>query len=202
MLYRLNPSLDNNLDQYLYPIVAFPSPCRPNVNDLLWFDPQFPFPCRTTMKTSYRYTDTMDQKTNQGKYMSISQKQKLSSSHLKYRHHNVEVWIIKKHHQLLLRSQRQNEPEGCSLQPPCNPAGSHSVAPHTAASAPAESLSEKQILNLPRLTEPGILGSGPTNCLWRSPPGNSCWYCCCLVAKSCWTLCNPVDCSPPGSSVH
>ena len=26
--------------------------------------------------------------------------------------------------------------------------------------------------------------------------------CCCLVAKSCLTLCNPVDCSPPVSSVH
>ena len=25
---------------------------------------------------------------------------------------------------------------------------------------------------------------------------------CCLVAKSCPTLCNPVDYSPPGSSVH
>ena len=24
----------------------------------------------------------------------------------------------------------------------------------------------------------------------------------CLVAQSCRTLCNPVDCSPPGSSVH
>ena len=24
----------------------------------------------------------------------------------------------------------------------------------------------------------------------------------CLVAQSCLTLCNPVDCSPPGSSVH
>ena len=23
---------------------------------------------------------------------------------------------------------------------------------------------------------------------------------CCLVAKSCLTLCNPMDCSPPGSS--
>ena len=29
------------------------------------------------------------------------------------------------------------------------------------------------------------------------------WYkYCCLVAKSCLTLCNPMDCSPPGSSVH
>ena len=24
----------------------------------------------------------------------------------------------------------------------------------------------------------------------------------CLVTQSCPTLCNPVDCSPPGSSVH
>ena len=27
-------------------------------------------------------------------------------------------------------------------------------------------------------------------------------YCCCLVAKSCPTLCEPKDCSLPGSSVH
>ena len=26
--------------------------------------------------------------------------------------------------------------------------------------------------------------------------------CCCLIAKSFQTLCNPIDCSPPGSSVH
>ena len=26
--------------------------------------------------------------------------------------------------------------------------------------------------------------------------------CVCLVAQSCWTLCDPVDCSPPGSSAH
>ena len=25
---------------------------------------------------------------------------------------------------------------------------------------------------------------------------------CCLVAKSCPPLCDPMDCSPPGSSVH
>ena len=90
---------------------------------------------------------------------------------------------------------------GCSLQPRCNPAGSHSMALHPAASAVAESLLEKQILNLPRLTESEILGLGPTICLWRNPPGNSC--CCgCLVSKSCQTLCNPVDCGPPDSSVH
>ena len=27
-------------------------------------------------------------------------------------------------------------------------------------------------------------------------------YCCCLVAKSCLTLWDPMDCSLPGSSVH
>ena len=26
--------------------------------------------------------------------------------------------------------------------------------------------------------------------------------CMCLVAQSCPTLCDPIDCSPPGSSVH
>ena len=26
--------------------------------------------------------------------------------------------------------------------------------------------------------------------------------CCCLITQSCLTLCNPMDCSPPGSSVH
>ena len=26
--------------------------------------------------------------------------------------------------------------------------------------------------------------------------------CCCWVTKSCPTFCNPMDCSPPGSSVH
>ena len=35
---------------------------------------------------------------------------------------------------------------------------------------------------------------------FTSLPGWDC--CCCLVAQSCLTLCDPVDCSPPGSSVH
>ena len=26
--------------------------------------------------------------------------------------------------------------------------------------------------------------------------------CACLIIQSCPTLCNPMDCSPPGSSVH
>ena len=29
-----------------------------------------------------------------------------------------------------------------------------------------------------------------------------CCCCCCIVAKSCPTLCNRMDCSPPGSCVH
>ena len=29
-----------------------------------------------------------------------------------------------------------------------------------------------------------------------------CCCCCCLIAQSCPTLCDPIDCSPPGSSVH
>ena len=38
-------------------------------------------------------------------------------------------------------------------------------------------------------------------------PGFESWFCyflavLCLVAQSCPTVCNPVDCSPPGSSVH
>ena len=29
-----------------------------------------------------------------------------------------------------------------------------------------------------------------------------CYICAASVAQSCLTLCDPVDCSPPGSSVH
>ena len=43
---------------------------------------------------------------------------------------------------------------------------------------------------------------------WQMPPathlskGNAQWWAECLVTQSCCTLCNPVDCSPPVSSVH
>ena len=34
-------------------------------------------------------------------------------------------------------------------------------------------------------------------------PESTVEYCyCCSVTKLCWTLCDPMDCSPPGSSVH
>ena len=29
-----------------------------------------------------------------------------------------------------------------------------------------------------------------------------CWYAMCLVAQLCLTLCDPMDCTPPDSSVH
>ena len=41
----------------------------------------------------------------------------------------------------------------------------------------------------------GACYGGPRNLLQSG-------LCCCLVPKSCLTLCNPMDCSPPGSSVH
>ena len=34
------------------------------------------------------------------------------------------------------------------------------------------------------------------------PSPASCRCCCCLVIRSCPTLCDPIDYSPPGSSVH
>ena len=33
-------------------------------------------------------------------------------------------------------------------------------------------------------------------------PEPSTSYCCCLVTKSCPSLCDPKDCSPPGASIH
>ena len=35
-----------------------------------------------------------------------------------------------------------------------------------------------------------------------NPQWVNCSCCCCIVAQSCLTLSNPMDCSPPGSSVH
>ena len=47
----------------------------------------------------------------------------------------------------------------------------------------------------------------PTNVSWQPPVYHTRGMCVCLcvcvpVAQSCLTLCHPVDCSPPGSSVH
>ena len=45
---------------------------------------------------------------------------------------------------------------------------------------------------------------GPSNCLLMPPKlsVSLCVYVCVFVTQSCLTLCNPMDCSPPGSSVH
>ena len=41
--------------------------------------------------------------------------------------------------------------------------------------------------------------------LYHFPPNEHCpvsYCCCCSVAKLCLTICDPMDCSPPSSSVH
>ena len=40
------------------------------------------------------------------------------------------------------------------------------------------------------------------DCTYKSPSLVPSTLCCCLVAKLCLTLCDPMDCSLPGSSVH
>ena len=54
---------------------------------------------------------------------------------------------------------------------------------------------------------PGIeLGPWQWKCwvliIGNSRPPCTCICYCCLVAKSCLTLCDPMDCGPPGSSIH
>ena len=56
--------------------------------------------------------------------------------------------------------------------------------------------------DLPPLPHPTLLGhprATELSCLWEPTAGS---HCCCLVAQSCLTLCNPMVCSLPGSSVH
>ena len=48
-----------------------------------------------------------------------------------------------------------------------------------------------------------LLQSMSSGCAKFSGCGSRALLCvCALVAQSCWTLCNTIDCSPPGSSVH
>ena len=52
-------------------------------------------------------------------------------------------------------------------------------------------------------TESETLMWAPAICVLPSPLGNSGAQCVCvLVTQSCLTLCNPMDCNGPGSSVH
>ena len=50
----------------------------------------------------------------------------------------------------------------------------------------------------------GILGISISHIWCDTERGLLCFilFSCCLLAKSCPTVCDPVDCSPPGSSVH
>ena len=53
-------------------------------------------------------------------------------------------------------------------------------------------------IELASLASPVLTGGFfTTSTAWEAPP-----YGCVLVAQSCPTLWNPMDCSPPGSSVH
>ena len=57
------------------------------------------------------------------------------------------------------------------------------------------------------LPDPGIEPRSPAlqaDSLPSEPPGEPCTstLCMCLVTQLCLTLCDPMDCSPPGSSVH
>ena len=46
------------------------------------------------------------------------------------------------------------------------------------------------------------LGEGESVCGNKLPPTSGFCVCVCWVTKSCPTLCDPMDCSPPGSSDH
>ena len=46
---------------------------------------------------------------------------------------------------------------------------------------------------------PWFLETGGQDCKWRLVVVV---VVCCLVAEFCLTLCHPMDCSPPGSSIH
>ena len=47
-----------------------------------------------------------------------------------------------------------------------------------------------------RASFPGVSYQAPLKCLWKD------LVCACSAAQPCSALCNPVDCSPLGSSVH
>ena len=60
---------------------------------------------------------------------------------------------------------------------------------------------KSNIVQMVRCTSHYLLSSGQNVRLSHDWLYQICHRCCCLVAKSCPTLCNPIDCSPPGS-VH
>ena len=60
------------------------------------------------------------------------------------------------------------------------------------------------LLEMTTCGESHFVGYGPSSCEWGplSPTSQDCGECSCSVAESCLTLCDPMDCSLPGSSVH
>ena len=53
----------------------------------------------------------------------------------------------------------------------------------------------------PYLRFPGCSVFGSSTTFWGQAPSSS-GLCVCLVTQLCLTFCDPLDCSPPGSSVH
>ena len=60
-----------------------------------------------------------------------------------------------------------------------------------------------QLMSLASPASAGRFFSACISCVGRQILHHCATYSCsCLVAKLCLTLCDPMDCSPPGSSVH
>ena len=57
-------------------------------------------------------------------------------------------------------------------------------------------LGSERLCYLPEVTQPGSVGSRGQTCALSRGESKS------EVAQSCPTLCDPMDCSPPGSSIH
>ena len=78
-----------------------------------------------------------------------------------------------------------------------NKTGGYSTSPRSTAK-PSPSLTHTVAKLAALLPSPGVaLGEGWSHLLTHLAVGTTC-----LAAQSCLTLCNPVDFSPPGSSVH
>ena len=54
----------------------------------------------------------------------------------------------------------------------------------------------------PVLTEKHVIGEGRDKGELHFSYNFVIPCCCCLIGKLCLTLCDPMDCSPPGFSVH
>ena len=74
---------------------------------------------------------------------------------------------------------------------------------NSAAPEPSMMLTQSQVLSVCWMNEWKRRGQRPLDRTHMdTSPYGKCPRCCCLVAKSCPTVCDPMDCNPPGSSVH